>query len=126
MELTGAMMARGAVGISIKLVVLVGSGLMMEASLLSDSNFLLIIHFLIQRSKSIARITKLKISKIVSMLTNDWELLEIFRIPILMFSSEFPLPLTGGAAFDWWHMIPVRYFRIFRSRDSALTVINPH
>ena len=125
MEFTGAIIALGADGISMKLVVLVVSGLMIEASLLSDSNFLFIIHFLIQRHRSSAKITKLKISRTVSTLINDRELEEMFRRPILMFSSEFPLPPTGVAAFDEWH-IPARYLRTFRSRVSTLIVIYPH
>ena len=97
MEPTGAISALGAEGTSMKLVVLV-SGLMIEASLCSDSSFLFIMHFFIQRIKSSARMQKLNISNIVSTLTNDWELLEIFKIPILMFSSELPLVALGEAA----------------------------
>ena len=104
MEPTGAIIALGADGISMKDEVLVVSGFMIEASLLSDSNFLFIIHFLIQRHRSSAKITKLRISRTVSTLTNDWELEEMFRRPMLMFSSEFPFPPAGGDAFDWWHM----------------------
>ena len=117
------MRARGAVGTSIKLEVLV-SGLMMDASLCSDSSFLLIMHFLIQRINRSARMQKLSISKIVSTLTNDCELLEIFRIPRFTFSSELPLFAIGDAAFEP-HM-PKSSLITLKMIVSPLIVINPH
>ena len=102
MEPTGAIIALGADGISMKLVVWGLSGLMIEASLLSDSNFLRIIHFLIHLHSSSAKITKLKISRTVSTEMIDWEFEEMLRSPMLLFSSEFPA--TGVAALDWWHI----------------------
>ena len=94
----GPMMDLGAEGISwMKDCLWLWLGWMMLANLCSCSIFLFIKHFLSHRITRKVRITKLSTSRIVSIDSIAWELLEILSKPTFVFSSRLPAVLVDRA-----------------------------